>query len=465
MRNDLRLTDNPALYAAAKSGMPVYVVYIHDTAQPWAVGGASKWWLHHSLHAFTHALGGNLNLYIGDSAEVIRNLVKRLGVTHLYWNRTYEPAAIQRDTSLKATLRQQGVQVESFNGSLLQEPCDVRNKSGEPFKVFTPFWRALQTLPMRTSLPTCQPTCLRDNKALPLDALDLLPRIKWDSGLAQHWQAGEAAADDRLEAFIANTLPRYADSRDLPAVQGTSRLSPHLHFGEISPIRVWHRIKQEVEKSPNFGQQADKFFSELAWREFSAHLLTHTPSLPDTPLRTEFAAFPWQADYAENLTRWQRGQTGFPIIDAGMRELWHTGYMHNRVRMLVASMLVKNMLIPWQEGEKWFWDTLVDADLANNSASWQWVAGCGADAAPYFRIFNPVLQGQKFDPDGTYVRRWVPELAKLDTRYIHAPWEAPKDILLQAGIMPGTTYPRPCIDLKATRDRALAAFAKIRKAG
>jgi deoxyribodipyrimidine photo-lyase len=467
LRNDLRLHDNRALHAAAQTGLPVYVAYINDQTTPWALGGAAKWWAHHSLKALDGALDGALNLYQGDSATTVHALCARLGVTHVFWNRTYEPHTIPRDAALKQELAQKNITVQSFNSSLLQEPSQVRNKSGEPFKVFTPMWKTMRDMPVRACVDSPLPalSTRKDTQSLKLDDLALLPTLNWDAAFYTHWTPGEAGAERQLTWFITHALKGYATNRDRPDVEGTSRLSPHLRFGEIGPVRIWHRIWQEVEKNPALEKDAEKFLSEVGWREFSYHLLTHVPTLPDTPLRPEFAAFPWASDYTLDLRLWQRGQTGLPIVDAGMRELWQTGYMHNRVRMIVASVLIKNMLIPWQEGERWFWDTLVDADLANNSASWQWVAGCGADAAPYFRIFNPVSQGQKFDPTGAYVRRWVPELAKLDAEHIHAPWEAPKEALLRAGIIPGKTYPNPCVDLKTTRERALAAFATIKKAG
>lgn len=466
LRADLRLNDNPALYAAHQRGLKTtHVVYIYDTHTEPHMGAASKWWLHHSLQAMVQQLDGRLNLYQGDPKVILPQLCKKLGVTDVFWNRDYTPAGKARDTHIKATLSEAGITVKSANGSLLQNPWDVRNKAGEPFKVFTPFWKNLQTLPMRATLAAQCPPLQYDKDSLSLTALNLLPKRAWAGGLADNWTPGEKGAEERFEHFLNTILHSYSNLRDRPGKDGTSRLSPHLRFGEISPIRIWHRTQQEMEKRPEITKAAEHFLSELAWREFSAHLLYENPTLRTEPLRKEFNHFPWRTDYTADLKKWQKGQTGLPIVDAGLRELWHTGYMHNRVRMIVASVLIKNMLIPWQEGEAWFWDTLVDADLANNSASWQWVAGCGADAAPYFRIFNPILQGAKFDPEGDYVRKWVPELAKLGAKDIHTPWEADKITLLGAGLTLGKTYPKPIVDLKTTRTRALEAFQSLKQAG
>jgi deoxyribodipyrimidine photo-lyase len=463
-RQDLRLQDNPALAAAIARGGPVVPVYILDTAGDgrWPEGGASRWWLHHSLAALDAALrerGSRLVLARGDSGEALRRLVKATGADAVYWNRRYEPAAIARDTALKAGL---GVEVKSFNAALLFEPHTVRNKSGGPFQVFTPFWKHCLTLevdePAKLSARALAAPA-EWPRSLALADLQLRPTIRWDAGLAETWTPGEAGAQARLKKFVAAAMDGYADQRNRPDIAGTSALSPHLHFGEIGPRQIWAAVKASAKGSGIFppSRGAQVFLSEVGWREFAHHLLFHFPHTPESPLRAEFAAFPWRKDPAQ-LKAWQRGATGYPIVDAGMRELWATGWMHNRVRMIVASFLVKHLRLPWQEGAAWFWDTLVDADLASNTLGWQWTAGCGADAAPYFRIFNPILQGKKFDPDGAYVRRWLPELAKLPTDFLHHPWEAPAAELAAAGIRLGRDYPQPIVDHGEARAAALAAL-------
>ncbi|WP_430436508.1 cryptochrome/photolyase family protein [Oceanibaculum nanhaiense] len=472
-RQDLRLADNPALCAAMASGQLVLPVYILDDETPgaWRTGGAARWWLHHSLAALSRdldALGLPLVLRRGDSRQVIADLVSETGAAAVYWNRCYEPFARKRDETIKAALKRDGIAARSFNSALLHEPWTVENKAGEPFRVYSAFWRAclakdgpeapLPAPEALTSTPTPAPQGDR------LADWALLPTApNWAKGFEAAWTPGEAAARDRLTGFLDAAVNRYKTERDRPDIEATSRLSPHLHFGEIGPRQIWHATQAAMAAGGVSGASALKFLSEVGWREFAHHLLYHNDTLPDHPLRPEFADFPWHEN-GDALAAWQRGRTGFPIVDAGMRELWATGWMHNRVRMIVASFLVKDLLIPWQEGEAWFWDTLVDADLANNAASWQWVAGCGADAAPYFRIFNPVLQGEKFDPDGAYVRRWVPELAKMPASHIHKPWLAPDDVMRQAGVTLGETYPTPIVDHGTARDRALDAFSRIKKA-
>ena len=451
-RQDLRLADNPALASAAARGQPVLPLYILDESLPWPPGAASRWWLGRSRAALERdlaKLGLKLILRRGKAAEVIEELVAAAGVTAVLWNRVYEPAAVARDTQIKARLKSGGIAVESFNAAALTEPWDL----GKAYQVFTPFWRALQgwggpprPVPAPKELvPTPAPTDSDD-----LASWKLEPTAPdWAGGMRETWMPGERGAARRLDVFI-DRANDYKLGRDRPDREATSRLSPHLHFGEIGPRQVWHAV---AARAP----EADAFLRELAWREFSLHLLHRTPDLPEQPLRPAFAEFPWRDDAAQ-LRAWQRGLTGYPIVDAGMRQLWHTGWMHNRVRMVAASFLVKHLLLPWQAGERWFWDTLVDADLANNAASWQWVAGCGADAAPYFRVFNPMLQGEKFDPAGDYVRRWVPELSRLPASHIHAPWTASETILAEAGVRLGDTYPKPIVDHTGARARALAAF-------
>lgn len=453
LRQDLRLRDNDALRAAAERGLPVIPVYIWspDEEGGWAPGAASRWWLHGSLDSLDASLREReLRLVIrsGAALETLRALVAETGATAVYWNRRYEPAARECSARIKQALQQDGLEVRSFNASLLVEPSGFLNQTDKPYQVYTPFMKQVLARAQPAEprgIPRSLHAPARWPRSEPLAALELLPRIRWYETMAREWQPGEAGALARIRSFIEKRLDDYAATRDQPAVPGTSRLSPHLHFGEIGPRQVWSAAGQ----LPGAG----KFISELIWREFSHHLLFHFPHAVDRPLRPEFEHFPWARGLA-GLAAWQRGATGVPLVDAGMRELWATGYMHNRVRMVAGSFLVKNLRIPWQEGARWFWDTLVDADLANNSMSWQWVAGSGADAAPYFRIFNPVLQGRRFDPQGDYVHRWVPELAGLDAAHVHAPWQAP--------VAPGA-YPAPIADLEKTRAEALEAYARMRE--
>ena len=467
-RQDLRLQDNPALAAAATRGAPVVPVFIlDDTGEGrWPMGAASRWWLHHSIAALDAALrerGSRLVLARGDSGAVLRELIAATGADAVFWNRRYEPAAIVRDKALKAGL---GVETMSFNASLLFEPHTVKNKAGAPFQVFTPFWKHCLTLKVDEPVRLRVGDILSPPKwprSVALDELALRPTICWDTGFAPVWTPGEAGAQSRLRKFIASALTGYADQRNRPDVDGTSALSPHLHFGELGPRQIWAAVQASAKGRGVFppSRGAQVFLSEVGWREFAHHLLFHFPHTPEAPLRTELAAFPWQSD-ARQLHVWQRGRTGYPIVDAGMRQLWTTGWMHNRVRMIVASFLVKHLRISWQAGADWFWDTLVDADLAGNTLGWQWTAGCGADAAPYFRIFNPLLQGAKFDPDGVYVRRWVPELEGLPAAHIHCPWEAPPEVLAGAGVVLGRNYPQPMVNHGEARQAALRAFQELR---
>jgi deoxyribodipyrimidine photo-lyase len=459
-RQDLRLADNPALDAAIASKAPVVALFVLDdeAAGPWKAGGASRWWLHKSLEALAADLaqrGSRLILRRGRADDVLTQVVEETGARAVLWNRLYEPWATARDTKLKDALKSRGVAVASFNGSLLKEPWEVKTGSDGPFKVFTPFWRVASSklepgaplaAPKRIPAPTDWPV------SDALDAWQLLPtRPDWAQGFGPVWTPGEAGARARLTQFIEGPLSRYAAGRDLPGEHNTSRLSPHLRWGEISPRQVWYAL-QTARQARGAEANVDKFLSEIGWREFSYHLLYHFPTLPEKNFRPAFDAFPWRMDEAA-FRAWSRGRTGYPIVDAGMRELWATGIMHNRVRMVAASLLVKHLMIDWRRGAAWFWDTLVDADLANNSASWQWVAGSGADAAPYFRIFNPVLQGEKFDPGGAYVRRWVPELEACDPRLVHRPWEASN--------FRSYGYPAPIVDHDKARVRALDAFSAI----
>jgi deoxyribodipyrimidine photo-lyase len=468
-RQDLRLADNPALHAAVRRGGAVIPIYIWapDEEGDWAPGGASKWWLHQSLKALAADLkreGSRLILRRGPSPDALRELAGETGAGRVYWNRRYEPLARQRDTTIKEHLGPDGLDAETCNSALLHEPWTIRNKSGRPFQVFTPFWRHCLSLdaPDRP-LPRPREFPAPDKwpKSLPLEDLGLEPVPDWAGGLRAAWQPGEAGAKARLQRFLRHACVDYALSRNLPGAEGTSRLSPHLRFGEISPRQVWHSCARLLAGTTPTNWRQSQFLAELGWREFSYHLLFHFPHTPERPLRQEFERFAWRSAPG-GLAAWQRGETGFPIVDAGMRELWTTGWMHNRVRMIVASFLVKDLLVSWTEGARWFWDTLVDADLAQNTQGWQWTAGCGADAAPFFRVFNPAAQGEKFDPDGVYVRRWVPELAALPDTWIHQPHLAPASVLNTAGVALGKTYPRPIVSHAIAREVALEAFRRLK---
>jgi len=465
-RQDLRLQDNPALIKAAARGQ-IIPIYIWDPSQTRKIGAASKWWLHHSLQALSKSFSDiNISLILrsGHPEQVLTDLVQETGADGLFWNRCYEPDLIARDQKIKSHFKDQGLQVESFNGSLCIEPWEVLNGQGLPYKVYSPFWRAaLQKIHFPNQDKTSE--LIGHDGKLESDQLEdwqFLPKINWDKDFYEHWQPGEEGAWQKFEAFLENGLSQYKAGRDFPDLKATSFLSPHLHFGEISLPMIWRRLDMLSDIKPELQTNIAKFKSELGWREFNHHLIYHFPETVDQPFRGAFEAFPWGEDDS-HLTAWQQGMTGYPFVDAGMRELWHTGTMHNRVRMVVASFLTKHLLIHWKEGEKWFWDTLLDADLANNIAGWQWAAGSGADAAPYFRIFNPTAQGQKFDPDGAYIRRWVPELKNLPTKYLYEPSVAPKSILEEAGIKMGTDYPMPIVDHKMARERALSAYQQIKK--
>ena len=463
-RQDLRLRDNPALRAAHETGAPIIPVYILDDANSgeWKMGAASRWWLHQSLDALNQSLDGFMVFEAGDPQTILSDIIKETNADKIYWNRCYEPWRIERDKTIKDAFNNDNISAKSYNGALLFEPHQVLKEDGTPYRVFTPFYKkgCLGRAPTPEH-PQSAPKDLNllGHKRRGLDELRLMPDIEWYKDMQKEWQPGEDGAQKRLKDFLENGLNGYKDGRNFPARENISRLSPHLHFGEMSPRDVWHNTRQAMiaEHCENDGEH---FLSEMGWREFSNSLLYHFPDLPRKNLQKKFDPFPWHEDDIA-LKAWQNGQTGYPIVDAGMRELWQTGYMHNRVRMIVGSFLVKNLLLHWHHGEDWFWDTLVDADLANNSASWQWIAGCGADAAPYFRIFNPVTQGQKFDSTGEYVRRFVPELTKLPDKFLHNPWEAPSNVLEYAGVTLGKDYPKPIVNLKASRERALDAFKQL----
>jgi deoxyribodipyrimidine photo-lyase len=463
-RQDLRVSDNPALISAAQRGrvLPIYILD-DENAGVDKMGSASRVWLHHSLNLLNQSLEGQLKVFRGNAIDIITQLTSEFDIDYVTWNRCYEPWRIKRDVTVKSHLKLKGIECRSFNASLLWEPWTILKKDDLPYKVFTPFYkngclgitpRAAQPMPEDVHYYT-------DNiaSAINITDLSLIPTENWHNTVINHWKVGEHAAKEKLEAFITQTLCDYQSGRDFPALNATSSLSPHLHFGEISPHQIWQRL--EFESIHHYFEDLSHFKRELGWREFSYYQLYHWPNLPTEEFNRHYENFKWQRDDS-SLQDWQRGNTGIPIIDAGLRELWQTGTMHNRVRMLVASFLVKNLLIDWRKGAQWFWDCLFDADLASNSASWQWCAGCGADAAPYFRIFNPVLQSEKFDPEGQYLLRYCPELAHLPTKFRHKPWLADDAVLTKAGITLGINYPFPIVDLKVTRQRALDRFKQHR---
>lgn len=446
-RQDLRLTDNPALHAAIKTGLPIIFLYIEDnsTSNKWPMGAAQQWWLHHSLKALEESLrskGSRLILRRGSPAAIFKKMIREHNVKHVFFNRCYEPYALKRDKALQKTFPL----MQSFKGFLLAEPDDVRTRQGGFFKVYTPFYKQFRrsvSIGSPLSKPTNWVPYKKTIKSETFSSMKWVPKKpNWARSFDSYWQPGEAGANKALKKFIKQHLATYSRKRDFPAVKATSRLSPYLHLGNISPRQIWQAVYPKGEK----------FLSEIVWREFAYHVLYHFPSLPEKNMNEKFNAFPWKKSQ-KNLIRWKQGKTGYPLVDAGMRELWHTGVMHNRVRMISASFLVKDLLLPWREGQKWFWDTLLDADLASNAFGWQWVAGSGADAAPFFRIFNPTLQAKKFDPQGEYILRWLPELKNVPLKYIHTPWlfEEPLD------------YPLPIVDHDAARKKALQIYQKIKK--
>lgn len=463
-RQDLRLQDNPALRIAAAEGrvLPLYILDDHN-ANDWSMGAASRWWLHNSLEKLNAQLDGKLWVFSGDPIQIIPQLMESQGINSIHWNRCYEPWRIKRDSKLKSLLEADERSAISHNGSLLWEPWTRLKKDGEPYKVFTPFYKNAVSVGTEIDTILGEPPameladCEQDCKKIP--DLNLLPSINWYEGFNESFSPGEEDAWRKMEAFIEKGIHNYKKGRDYPALNSVSRISPHLHFGEIAPHRVWKQA-EEAGGLAGCETEAEHFQRELAWREFSYSLLYHFPTLTEANLNERFDSFPWLEDQ-ELLKAWQQGVTGYPLVDAGMRELWTTGYMHNRVRMIVGSFLVKNLMQHWQHGARWFWDCLLDADLPNNTCSWQWVAGCGADAAPYFRIFNPITQSQKFEA-APYIRMHVPELAGLSDKAIHEPAIVSKSELSQAGIELGKTYPHPIVDLKASRERALEAYQSIK---
>jgi deoxyribodipyrimidine photo-lyase len=456
LRRDLRIGDNPALAAAVKTGRPIIPVFIRP--QKDEIGGASAWWRGRSLAVLREGLrkrGSDLLLRTGDPLAILAALVTETGAVEVHFNRTLEPEAIKTDIAVLASVPKHGATALDHPANRLHEPWRLKTGTGGSFKVFTPFWRRLHEA-YRPPAPLPMPRKLRAPKSWPEgDAIDdWQVTAKWSRGFAKEWTPGEAGADARLTQLL-KTVEDYDESRDRPDWEGTSRLSPHLAWGEISVHEIWRRL------SERHGEAALPFLRQLGWRDFNSHLLYHFPKLPKEAWSAKFRSFPF-LPHGKGLAAWQRGVTGYPIVDAGMRQLWATGWMHNRVRMIAASFLIKDQLIDWRRGEAWFWETLVDADLAQNAGNWQWVAGSGADAAPYFRIFNPVTQSRKFDPDGAYIRRWVPELARLDAKTIHAPWEAAPLDLAAAGVVLGRDYPQPILEHDEARKRALAAYEKVR---
>lgn len=468
-RLDLRLSDNPALRAAAETRCPLipFFIWAPDEEDPWPPGAASRWWLHQSLAALQKDLASKKSRLIlrnGPSLDALQQVAAETGAKAVFWNRRYEPAVIARDARVKEELLNTGLAVQTFNAALLFEPWTVLQKStARPFQVFSAFWKACLHQPERPE-PASAPKLVQPPRTPPgslaLDDLRLEPRIDWAAGIRAAWTPGESGAKSQLAKCLRDPVRHYAFARHFPDLEGTSRLSPHLHFGEISPREIWHKVlaRRNADSAPS----VDAYLRELGWREFAYHLLFHFPQTANEPLRPEFSKFPWRND-TRLLKKWQKGLTGYPFVDAGMRELWTTGWMHNRLRLVVASFLTKHLRINWEEGAYWFWDTLVDADLANNTLGWQWTAGCGADAAPYFRIFNPVLQSQKFDSDGNYVRRWIPELGRLPSPWIQKPWLAPAAALAGAGVELGRNYPLPVVEHEAARREALAAFERVKR--
>lgn len=462
VRNDLRLADNPALAEARKTADAVTAIYIHETdkalRQP---GGAARWWLHQSLEDLgprLAKLGIDLVVREGEAATELDAVISESGANAVHWNRRYAPGERRIDAAIKSDLRERDIEAHSHSGNVLVEPWDIATGQGKPYSVFTPFWKNLREHDIALPLPAPEQVGKQSSGLKRYDADYKAP--EWSGKLNEHWSVGEEAAAERLADFLDQALADYPEGRDFPSKEVTSRLSPHLRFGEISARQIWHAAQARAHADHSLAKWVDKFLSELAWRDFSYHQLFHREDISQKPMQEKYAGIEWRSSTSE-LHAWRQGQTGIPIVDAGMRQLWETGYMHNRVRMLVASLLAKNLLIDWRLGENWFWDCLVDADVANNPASWQWVAGSGLDASPYFRIFNPVTQGTRFDPDGDYVRQWVPELKNMPDKWVHEPSAAPADVLKTAGVRLGEDYPEPIVDLKSSRQRALDTQAAL----
>jgi len=454
-RNDLRIKDNSALYNAVKSG-EILAIYIYDNND--YIGQASKYWLHNSLKSLNENLNNKLNIYSGEPLQILNNLIIKFNITNIYWNRCYDPYTIKRDSEIKTKLTEQKIQVKSYNGTLLYEPWEIKKDDGDFYKIFTPFYKRCithflrPTPPLKNQIPKKN---ILDNDSLNINDLKLLPKVNWYKKFNVIWDISEKSAHKKLDDFIKNKLSSYKNGRDFPALNNISELSPYLHFGQISPQQIFHKI-DNLRKN----EQTEHFIRELMWREFSYYQLYHQPKITNQNLRPQFDNFDW-VNNDKLLQSWQQGKTGIPIVDAGMRQLWQTGYMHNRVRMIVGSFLVKNLRLHWKYGAEWFYDKLLDADIASNSLSWQWVAGTGIDSSPYFRIFNPITQSQKFDKDGEYIRKYVPEISQLPNKYLFEPHTAPDSILKKCNIKLGETYPIPIVDLKKSRKKALECFKKL----
>lgn len=466
VRRDLRIDDNPTLQRARKADA-LLAVYIHSPEEEgdWQLGGAQRWWLHRSLHAFDRSLravGSRLIVIRGETAPTLTRLTRETGANEVVWSRRFEPASLAQEHRVEGALDQAGIRWSSFLANHLHDPDEIATQTGNPYQVYTPYARNVRArgVPAKPlGEPASLPPADGGPEGIPVGDLELDPTHRWASGFDGLWSPGEKAARARLSRFMELGVAGYPEGRDKPSSDGTSALSHHLAFGEIGIRRLWHSASNSLAPKDS----VDKFQSELLWREFATHVLVHFKHTDLRPLRAEYARFPWRDDPMA-LRAWQRGCTGYPLVDAGMRQLWQTGWMHNRVRMVVASFLVKHLLLPWQDGARWFWDTLLDADLANNSLGWQWAAGCGADAAPYFRIFNPTSQAEKFDADAAYIKRWVPELSGLPADYAREPWKAPPLLLASSGVVLGKSYPSPIVEHTAARDRALAALATVSKA-
>ena len=462
-RKDLRLADNPSLHFAAQNGpiTPIFILdTVNNTQKEFNLGEASSWWLHYSLNSLNESLGDRINCFSGDPLKIIEQLISAYEIESFSWNRCYSPWEIERDTKIKSLLKDNDIEVKTFNASLLWEPWEILKDDNTPYKVFSPFYRkgCLKKHAGPREVVAKNDYSFSDKLASSsdIDSLNLLPKHHWKDKLNKHWKIGEESAMEKYIHFRDNGLTGYKEGRNFPAQENVSVLSPHLHFGEISPHQIWFDNKSACPE-----KDVAHFHSELGWREFSYYLIYHFPFMCTENLNKRFDKFPW-SENQDFLLAWQKGKTGYPIVDAGMRQLWETGYMHNRVRMIVASFLVKNLLIDWRVGMEWFNDCLCDADLANNTASWQWTAGSGADAAPYFRIFNPILQGKKFDPDGEYTKHFVPELKNLPSKFLFAPWEADDSVFEEAGINYGEDYPKPIVSIEESRDIALKAYDQIK---
>lgn len=466
LRKDLRLDDNEALWLAREKSdlsIPVFI-WDENERKEWSAGAASKVWLHHSLKSFSSELqeiGLKLIVRRGEIVKSTLELANETKANRVYVASDYEPSLIAKNEALNRACENNGIEFVLCRPNLICQARDLQTQQAKPFQVYTPFWKAFQKkkspIEVYAKLEKL-PGPARWPNSCSIEQLELLPKIKWDKDMISHWKPGVNGARENFKSFTQSAIQTYKTERDFPSKIATSRLSPHFHFGEISPRRLWLHLTKKGTKS---GPDKEQFLKEIFWREFGYHLLFHFDQLPTQPMREEFEKFPWR-DNSEFLERWQKGQTGYPLVDAGMRELYATGWMHNRIRMVVASFLVKHLRIHWLEGAKWFWDTLVDADLASNTLGWQWAAGCGPDAAPYFRIFNPIIQSKKFDTEGEYIRKWVPELQPLNSKQIHTPWECDTSVLEKLDIKLGKNYPKPIVDHKTAREEALAAYEKIK---